>query len=295
MIKKKASHQYWVEHSTLFGYQSTVQRSVMSLRLKPRSDMQKFWNFSLEVKPFSVPVEFTDCFGNCGHLLTTERSHSELSLKSGMYAETQSLGGSIPELSEKDWDSFNDIAPLYQFWEYLKPSQFVLTSSSLLQFLSEQKIERGRDPMTSLLHASSMLFGNLRYLSETTDVDSSIETALDSGGGVCQDFTHIFLAIARSWGIPARYVSGYFEPYRLKGYTPPRIETHAWAECFLPEIGWLGFDPTNDCIVDHRYICLAIGRDYADVPPTKGVVYGGGASEVELRVKVVDVTDTPEL
>ncbi len=291
-MPKPELHRFCVEHTTLFRYESVLQHSVMSLRLKPRSDLQKFRNFDIQIRPDSFPVEFRDCFGNAGHLVTTIQSHQELLISTSMHVETQTLNAYPPPLTKSDWTLFEEIAPLVQYWDFLKPSRFVQISSLLFKFLSDNKIERGSDPLASLAHAASVIFRSFRYAPQNTNVNSTIDRLIETGGGVCQDYTHMFLTISRLWGIPARYVSGYFQIEPTEEVPVPIGATHAWAECLLPNIGWLGIDPTNDCLSDHRHIRIAVGRDYADIPPTKGVIFGGGNSEVEVRVKVVDITDT---
>ncbi|MGZ5923095.1 MAG: transglutaminase-like domain-containing protein, partial [Rhizomicrobium sp.] len=125
-----------------------------------------------------------------------------------------------------------------------------------------------------------------------TDAHSPIEVALKERRGVCQDFAHIMIAIARHWGIPARYASGYL-------YHRPRTHdrsgddaTHAWLEAYLPSLGWIGFDPTNDILAGERHIRAAVGRDYSDVPPTRGTFKGGARSELAISV-VVEPTQAP--
>ena len=115
---------------------------------------------------------------------------------------------------------------------------------------------------------------------------SSIEHILESGRGVCQDYAHTMIAIARSWSIPARYVSGYLHLAGLDGEQALENATQAWVECLLPELGWVGFDPTNRCLADERHLRIAVGRDYRDVSPTRGVLRGGESRSIEVAVQV---------
>ena len=145
---------------------------------------------------------------------------------------------------------------------------------------------RGNGPLSSLLETASRLHSTFRYEPGSTEVDSPIERILETGSGVCQDYTHVMLAIARSWGIPSRYVSGYLHLEGAAGEQTPVGASHAWAEFLLPELGWVGIDPTNDTLADHRHVRVAVGRDYADAAPTRGVVFGGGESSLKVRVSV---------
>ena len=115
-----------------------------------------------------------------------------------------------------------------------------------------------------------------------------IEHVLETGCGVCQDYTHVLIAIARSWGIPSRYVSGYLHREGAPGEQTPAGASHAWAEFLLPDLGWIGIDPTNDTVADHRHVRVAVGRDYADAAPTRGAVFGGGESRLDVRVTVAE-------
>lgn len=120
----------------------------------------------------------------------------------------------------------------------------------------------------------------------TTRVDSPIDDALQARRGVCQDFAHILIALIRRLGVPCRYVSGYLFRNEDLSVRSADGATHAWVETLLPDLGWIGFDPTNNLIADNRHIRVAIGRDYADVPPTRGVFKGAAASRSEVAVAV---------
>ncbi len=126
----------------------------------------------------------------------------------------------------------------------------------------------------------------------TAAVDSPMDHILETGQGVCQDYTHVMLAIGRSWGIPSRYVSGYIHREGAAGEQSLAGASHAWGEFFLPDLGWVGIDPTNDTVADHRFIAVAVGRDYADASPTRGTVLGGGESTLDVKVTVVSEDET---
>jgi transglutaminase-like putative cysteine protease len=139
------------------------------------------------------------------------------------------------------------------------------------------------------------MYREFEYSPQSTRVDSRIDEALEARRGVCQDFSHIFIALARHLGIPTRYVSGYL--FRDESIADRSSDgaTHAWAEALMPHIGWVGFDPTNNVIAAERHIRVAIGRDYADVPPTRGVYKGVSAVRTELAVAVrIGPVDLPQ-
>ena len=128
---------------------------------------------------------------------------------------------------------------------------------------------------------------DFEYVPKSTRVDSPIDDALTARKGVCQDFAHVMIAIVRRLGLPARYVSGYIAPRRTgdrEGLVASA--THAWVDVRFPDVGWVGFDPTNNTEAEGRHIRVAIGRDYADVPPTRGVFKGNSASVLAVSVDV---------
>jgi transglutaminase-like putative cysteine protease len=127
-------------------------------------------------------------------------------------------------------------------------------------------------------------------------VDSPIEHAIETRKGVCQDFTHIMISLVRHVKIPCRYVSGYVHPRQKHPDRSSDGATHAWIEALVPGFGWVGFDPTNNLLAGERHIRTALGRDYADVPPTRGIFKGSASSElaVSVRVALSDVFPPPE-
>jgi transglutaminase-like putative cysteine protease len=148
------------------------------------------------------------------------------------------------------------------------------------------------DPLTLMRRLTSALFQTFTYAQSETRVDSPIDDALKARGGVCQDLAHIMIALARRIGIPCRYVSGYLSTSSERHDRSAEGATHAWAEAYLPTLGWVGFDPTNDVLTSERHVRVAVGRDYADVPPTRGVFRGEAGSELAVLV-TVSLSDVP--
>jgi transglutaminase-like putative cysteine protease len=142
--------------------------------------------------------------------------------------------------------------------------------------------------------AGSYLHRNFSYRPGVTDVRTTVADVIQARAGVCQDFAHVLIALARSRGIPARYASGYI--FRGTASTLGADASHAWAEAYLPPYGWVGFDPTNDRLVDESFVLVALGRDYGDVSPTRGLYRGAEAATLSVAVAVgaapADNTDT---
>jgi transglutaminase-like putative cysteine protease len=133
---------------------------------------------------------------------------------------------------------------------------------------------------------SRTIYQSFAYEAGVTRADSPIDDVLKARGGVCQDFAHVMIAVCRSWGVPARYVSGYLFTDRKGGDRSDPDATHAWVEVFLPSLRWVGFDPTNNIMACERHVACAIGRDYSDVPPSRGVYKGEAESELAVGVTV---------
>jgi transglutaminase-like putative cysteine protease len=157
----------------------------------------------------------------------------------------------------------------------------------LIELAQELQIDRRTgDPLQLLTRINTALYQSFGYQKEATSVDSPIEDALRTRKGVCQDFAHIMIALVRHLRIPCRYVSGYLFHDALHSDRSSDGATHAWLEALLPGLGWIGFDPTNNLIAGGRHIRTAIGRDYADVPPTMGTMKGLADTELQVRVRV---------
>ena len=277
---------YHIEHVSDFRYTEAAHGSVMLLRLRPRQDQgQRVLAFHLDTDPVALPTALDDAFGNACHLLDIHRGHR----RSVMCSRTRVEVAGAPERMEAgDWQALAEAADPVRYWEFLNPSRFARPCPALDAFATSHAIERGPDPLGTLLAASSTLHSVFTYEPGSTGADSPIEHILETGCGVCQDYTHVLISLARSWGIPARYVSGYMHLEGAAGELTPAGASHAWAECLLPGIGWVGIDPTNDTLADHRHIRIAVGRDYADAAPTRGTVFGGGETTLEVRVSVAE-------
>jgi len=158
----------------------------------------------------------------------------------------------------------------------------------MLEDLAEKlDVRRRDDPLMVLHQLNQQIYEYFDYKPKSTKVDSPIDLALENKAGVCQDFAHIMIALVRSkLRIPCRYVSGYLYHGERDHDRSLHSATHAWIEAFLPQLGWVGFDPTNWLVVRDRHIRTAIGRDYADVPPTRGMFRGRAASDLTVAVRV---------
>jgi hypothetical protein len=169
-----------------------------------------------------------------------------------------------------------------EFWDVLNPSQFAGATPLLEALERDLRLERGADPLRNAQAADRRHLSALRIQSAHDARRLADRRALEARQGVCQDFAHIMIALARRLAVPCRYVSGYLYRRPDSDVRSTDGATHAWAEALLPDVGWIGFDPTNNLVADEQHIRVAVGRDYADVPPTRGVFKGISAVRSEL-------------
>jgi len=279
--------RYEIEHVSRYRYATPARQCVMLLCLKPREDRgQRLFRFEIETRPPARISPETDCFGNVRHVLNVHRPHEALEII--VHATVEAAPApSLPDASGAGtWKEVRALGEAFAGWDFARPSALTRPSPALAAFLDSHGIEPGADPLESLRRLSDALYRHLSYVPGSTSVESSVEHVLDTGRGVCQDYAHLMITVARSWGIPARYVSGYLHVTGLPGEQVPDNATHAWVECRLPGLGWIGFDPTNQSLADERHVRIAAGRDYRDVSPTRGVRQGGGEARLEVDVRV---------
>ncbi len=279
---------YDVRHVSSYRYSRPVRSCALSLCLKPlEGDGQELLSFELSTVPPASPTAETDSFGNTKHILNIHQSTDflEVGARSTVSVSRSSL---LPmeHLDAGAWDEIRSWQDSFDRWEFLKPSAFARPSDALQEFIDEVGIAPCEDPLGSLLALSESLHHHFRYVPGSTTAISPIEHILEWREGVCQDYAHVMITIARDWGIPARYVSGYLYVESQDHDLAPETASHAWVECLLPGLGWTGFDPTNQCISDERHIRVGIGRDYQDVAPVRGIFTGGGDSELAVGVRV---------
>ena len=278
---------YRIEHVSCYLYPSPVRRCSLSLCLKPRDEAgQRLLSFSVTTDPSAPLTSETDLFGNTKHVLNIHQEHQELEIASRSTVEVTRETVLPGSLGAGAWEEIRSWAGSPGYWDFTHPSAFARPSPALAAFVDEAGIEAGGDPLESLLLLSDTLYRSFQYVPGVTSAASPIEDILESRRGVCQDYAHVMVTIARSWDVPTRYVSGYLYVDGQAGEDVPQTATHAWVECRLPDLGWVGFDPTNRCLADRRYVRIAIGRDYQDVSPVRGIFLGGDQVQLTVDVRV---------
>jgi len=285
---------YSIRHMTRFEYESPVSESLMEVRIHPRTDTnQRCFSFSLSVSPRCRVFSYRDHLGNNVHHFDIPGQHKELVIIGQALVELQNLAPIPDSLDPAAWQELDEIVRDGDYWEMLLPSTFAKPTPDLLKLAKDLEAVRRGDPLTLLRELNTRLHDAIAYVPSSTRVDSPIDEALERREGVCQDFSHIMIALVRHLGIPCRYVSGYLHHDPKDHVRSVESATHAWVDAFLPRLGWVGFDPTNDLLAHESHVRTALGRDYADVPPTRGVFRGRTSSELCVAVQVTEHETAP--
>jgi transglutaminase-like putative cysteine protease len=267
-----------VWHHTTLRYTDVVGLSFNEVRMRPRDrGSQRTIAFSLLTNPAAVPRVRVDYFGNYVHRVDITTPHDALEFL--VDAVLQSGEARRRRLTRWAADALAADPRL----EYALPSPRVPLAEATQALW---RAWNGDDvSFDAIVATAQRIPRELRYVTGATTVESSIDDLLAGGAGVCQDFTHLFLALVRGAGWPARYVSGYLGP--AGDQTVVEGQTHAWAEICGADGRWVGLDPTHGTFTGAHHLRLAAGRDYGDVAPHRGLFYGrsdGSAPEVTVRV-----------
>jgi len=280
---------YSVRHITNFSYEPEVREIVMEVRMQPRSEgCQRCLTFSLEVDPNAKVMVYRDFLGNSVHHFDIPGCHSRVNLTGQALVEIQEVPAPRPSAAGS-WQDLDTLIATGEYWETLAPSHYAQTTEPFERFASELRLQRGTNPFEFLLQLNEIMYHTFEYVPNGTAVDSPMGEALRTRQGVGRDFAHIMITLLRQHQIPSRYVSGYLAPDSERKDRSPDGATHAWVEAFLPGLAWVAFDPTNNLVSGERHIRVAVGRDYADVPSTRGVYKGEAESGLSDSVRVSSV------
>jgi len=296
-IKAGGAMFYSIRHLTKFLYSNPVSESMMETRMHPRSDQnQRCLTFHLSVSPRCRVFSYRDHLGNNIHHFDIPGQHGQLVIVAESLVEVQPSNGVPAFLSPDAWDELDQMVHEGDYWEMLLPSEFAVPTPALEALADTFDVRRRDDPLMVLHQLNEQMYRHFDYVPKSTQVDSPIDDALAMRAGVCQDFAHIMIALVRTrLRIPCRYVSGYLHHGSSDNDRSEAAATHAWVEALIPQLGWVGFDPTNWLYAGDRHIRTAIGRDYADVPPTHGIFRGRANSELTVAVRVAPTDATASL
>jgi transglutaminase-like putative cysteine protease len=256
-----------VVHRTRLTYDQPVAETHMELRLKPREGAGlSVERFELRVEPRSQVRSHHDGFGNLVHRFNHVAAHDHVEVLARSVVVT---GDGLPDPDQTELAE--------DFLQFRAPVLDIPGVRMLARRCSEGDTADRLESLTLLISRE------FEYRPQTTDVYSAVDEVLSRRAGVCQDFAHLFIAVARAMGVPARYVSGYVHAGTGRG---GEGASHAWAEALLPGLGWAGYDPTNPVRAGQHHVRLAVGRDYLDVAPTRGTYLGTAREQMSVEVSV---------
>jgi transglutaminase-like putative cysteine protease len=257
-----------IRHTTHYRYDAVGSFAVQRLRLTPFDNQaQKVLSWAIEADGIGDAAHYIDGFGNRIHLITYSKPYEELTITATGEVDTFDRGGVLGNLGET-------ASPLL----FLRATPLTTSSASIDALSDGLPGARMLDQLHYLLES---IENRVTYVTDTTNAFTSAVQAFEAGQGVCQDHAHIFIAAARKLAVPARYVTGYLH---VEG-EETAVANHAWAEAWIAELGWVGFDPANHICPTERYVRLACGFDAASAAPITGARRGGGVES--LRVDVI--------
>jgi transglutaminase-like putative cysteine protease len=280
--------QYRATHTTRYRYNGPVSQCHTEVRLTPRSlPWQSVVTRSIATVPEATTVdEWKDYFGNTVSMISILETHDRFSIEAVSRVRVEERPQPPP--SYVAWEAARDQLAVHrsvdalEAFEFVFDSPFVAGSIELLDY-AKPSFDSGRPLLAAAGELSHRIHAEFTYKPSSTNIETPLLEALRHKRGVCQDFSHVMIGALRSLGLAARYVSGYLR----SGVDYQGAEaSHAWVSVFVPGIGWVDFDPTNDVMPGMGHVTLAWGRDYGDVAPIKGIALGGGGQAVEVAVRV---------
>jgi transglutaminase-like putative cysteine protease len=262
-----------ISHATTYRYDTPPTSVTQMLRLTPRNhEGQYVVHWRIDLSEDCLLHQHEDAFGNITHFFTAEGPFSELSVSVEGEVDTQDTNGVVTGAVERFPPSL-----------FLRETALTQTDAAIDEFAGSVRASAGSETLP-LLHG--LMIALNREITFDTDPTHSATTAAEAFAlrrGVCQDLTHIFIAAARQLGIPARYVGGHF--YRADGVTA-QTAGHAWAEAYVENLGWVGFDPANGIAATEAHVRVAVGLDYLGAAPVRGTRFGGNGETLKVAVHV---------
>lgn len=274
-----------IKHKTSYRYEQAVTYNVNETRLRPReNNWQRVHRFLLKVLPAVRLRHYSDFYFNTVHFFDIPAPHQRLVLEVEVEVETQSkydLNAFPYGFSHSELSICREVEECYDF---LKDSKYVHQSPEVWREAVDIMAD-STDVFQTSYAIMEHIYKTYEYVPGSTTVSTHGLEVFERKRGVCQDFAHVMLKMLRSLGIPARYASGYlYDPSH--NYLRGAQASHAWVQVYIHGQGWFGLDPTNNQVVDERYVVLAVGRDYSDVAPVKGTYYGSPTHSMDVSVKI---------
>ncbi len=276
--------RFVIHHVTKYTYPEPVRDSANQLMLYPLKDQYQLPE-SQRVAITGDPVVevYQDYYGNHVGSFMKSVPHTELRIDSNIAITTRQRQMPTDDAPvQAQWNNLQEIRYMVPYIDFLKQETFKALPE--LQRAANPEQYRAVSVFTAVKQLNEYVYRNFQYIKGITSVSTTLDEIWELKAGVCQDFAHILLLMLRLLCIPARYVSGYVCPpdHTLRG----EGATHAWVETYIPFYGWLGFDPTNNCVVNDLHVRLAAGRNFSDVSPVKGTYKGTAKQTLEVGVSV---------
>lgn len=281
--------KYKIKHITHYFYNSPVYESINQIMLYPIQDLHQTLHFqSIRITDSPSIEVFKDHYFNQLGIFNILKPHSELSIQSNIVVEVVPI--EIPNLEisiAQQWEEIELLKKDFTLKDFLEVEEF--KAKGEISNVVKSLIDKEKSVFENAFNVSKFIFENFTYKQGVTTIESDIDEVWSLKAGVCQDFAHLLLEMLQIAELPSRYVSGYICPknHDLRG----EGATHAWVEVFLPTYGWIGIDPTNNCLVSDRHVRLAVGKDFHDCTPVKGIYKGSLEHRLEVTV-VVENTDS---
>jgi transglutaminase-like putative cysteine protease len=291
---------YAITHVTHFAYDAPVSESHMEVRMQPLTrGAQSCLRYELEVEPRVRAQRFRDHLSNWVDYFSVPGRHQSLLITARTDVDVGRPATLPRSLDAAEWDAIDSWVANDAHWDLRNPTAFATWSPALIAYADSVAPARSRviDPLSAVREIVTRVHRDFEYSPYSTRVNSTIDEALAARRGVCQDLAHVTVSLLRRLNLPTRYVSGYIAPPENGGMTPSAASaTHAWIEVLLPRLGWVGFDPTHNMEASERHVRVAVGRDYADVPPARGVCKGGAGSTLTVTVDIrpAGASNTPK-
>lgn len=277
---------YHIKHTTKYNYPSAVTDSANQIILSPQSSAnQEVISHHIEISPAATVDSFFDYFGNKVVVFTILQAHTDLLITVEAEVQTKSIGQPSDFWPAKSqWEDIENIKHTIDFLDFVKPAQY--NASKEIVEVINSLVNKEMTVFQCVKALSNYIYDHFSYQKGVTDVETEIDKIWELKAGVCQDFAHLLIEMLRCFGIPSRYVSGYICPAgnELRGIGA----THAWAEAYIPDYGWMGIDPTNNCLVNDRHIKIAFGRNFNDCTPVKGTYKGSSAHTLNVIVVITN-------
>jgi transglutaminase-like putative cysteine protease len=260
-------------HTTSYAYDTPPTAVTQLLRLTPRDhDGQHVVAWRVDISEDCLLHQHEDAFGNITHSFTADGPFSKLSVEVDGEVDTQDTTGLVTGAVEP-----------FPPQLYLRETPLTQTDPAIVEFAQATRAGAGRDSLTVLHALTTALNREIVFDTDPTHAATTAAQAFSLRRGVCQDITHIFVAGTRALGVPARYVGGHF--HRADGVTSQEAG-HAWAEAYVENLGWVGFDPTNGICTTDAHVRVAIGLDYLGAAPVRGTRFGGSGETLTVAVRV---------